>query len=187
MNISDEKRHVYSMMKTITEERRELTRIYYDLKLRLDELDKLELRGLEDLSVKGYVDLHNANELKAVTTNIRREAEHVIKRIEKEIIADPVEKIIIPKAEIELEKEKEDKQRVVGAGLSSEKATGIIAHILKEHGAPMTVKDLFDEFSRRVGMLVTRNNFRNNILPRAAKRNRSIDNISRGFYQYLKQ
>lgn len=186
MNISEEKRYIYSMMNTITDERRELTKIYYDLKTRLSELDKLQREGLDELSIEGRVDLHNSRKLALMSSNIRREAEHTIKKIEREIAPEPEVAVTIPKAEIEIEKEKVSRRHVTTV-LTSERAAGIIAHILKESEIPMAVKDLFDAFNEKLDVPVTRNNFRNNILPRAAKRNRNIDNISRGFYQYLKR
>lgn len=187
MNISDEKTFIYSMMRDITEERRELTKIYYDLKSRLDELNRLEIRGLADTPIKGIVDLHNEKDALRVISNIKREAEHSIKKIEQEaeLKINPPEKTVIPKAEIEIEKEKVNKKTGRNSRISLDEYAGVIAHILKESEVPIAIKDLFDAVNERLNGAVTRNNFNNNILPRSMKKNKNISKASRGYYQYL--
>jgi hypothetical protein len=185
MNIAEEKVYIYSMMRDITEERRDLTKIYFELKSRLDELNRLELRGLEDLSVKGYVDLNKSRNTETAIINIQREASHAINKVQQEANPEPEEKTVIPKLEIEREKDEIAKKSRKSTGLPLEKVAGFIAHVLKEHGVPMSVKDLYEEVNERAENQITRNNFRNNMLPRAAKLNSKINNVSRGFYQYL--
>lgn len=182
MNTSEEKKFIYTMMQTITEERRELTKIYYELKSRLDKIDALERRGLEDLSIKGYVDLHNSNNVKAISDNLNREVNHIVKKLEQ----SPKPKEKISQKIIHEAKDAETSSRTQ-RGLPLERAAGIIAEVLREHGIPMSVKDLYDEVSKRIeqdGGYVKRANFRNNILPRARNLNKNIENVSRGFYQY---
>jgi len=64
------------MMKDITEERRKLSDQYFSLKERLDDLIKLEQRGIEQLSTKGFFDLFNDRETNIQITNVNREVNH---------------------------------------------------------------------------------------------------------------
>lgn len=182
MKTSDEKKYIYAMMQIITEERRELTKIYYELKSRLDEIDTLERSGLEDLSILGYVDLHNSKNVKTISDNLHREVKHIIQKLEQ----PPKSEGKISQRAISEAKDNEALRRK-NKGLPLEKAAGIIADVLKEHGIPMAAKDLYEEVSKRVeqaGGYIRRANFRNNILPRARNLNKNIENVSRGFYQY---
>lgn len=187
MNISEEKTYLYEMMRNVTEERRELTKIYYELKSRLDDLIMLETRGLEETPIKGIVDLHNARDVQRVASNLRRETENTIGRIEREaeIKGTPLEKTVIPKVEIDIEKEKEAKKTRKNSGLTIDKAAGIIAHTLKEYGAPIKAKELYELVNAQLEVPITRSNFSNNVLPRSSKVNKRINNVSRGFWQYL--
>ena len=83
MNISEEKRFVYEMMRTIMEERRILTDTYFSLKKRLDDLEELQKRGLDTLSLKGYLDMHNEQESLKILENTKRELTHVTEKLEK--------------------------------------------------------------------------------------------------------
>jgi len=180
MNISEEKEHLYSMMREITEERRRLTEIYFSLKQRLDSLNTLEVRGLEDLSIKGYVDLFNNRDRKQVTTNLEREMNAVKEKAEKE-----EEKIDykIPKKEIEIERDKRPKR---SAYLNLDKVMGTISYVLKNSDVPMSLKDLHSNVQKESDMEIKINNFRNNILPRAIQKNKNIQRATRGYYQYVR-
>lgn len=84
MNISDEKKYIYDMMRTVVEERRILTDIYFSLKERLNDLDELERKGLSDLSIKGYVDLQNERNQTQMLENTQRELAHLKQKLETE-------------------------------------------------------------------------------------------------------
>lgn len=188
MDISKEKEYLYEMMRDITNERRKLSDMFYELKVRLDEIIKLETKGIDSVPTKGIVDLHNARDAKRMISNIERQSAHEIKKIEKEaeLKANPIEKTVIPKVEIEIEKEKESKQnKSRKGGLSVDKAAGIIAHILKEKGVPMKSKDLYELVNKQLDSPITRSNFSNNVLPRSSKVNSKINNVSHGYWQYL--
>lgn len=189
MNISDEKKYLYEMMREITTERRRLTDMFYELKPRLDELIRLETKGLDRVPIKGIVDLHNAQDASRQISNIQRQADHAIQAVkqEAEIKFNPVEKEIIPKAEIEIEKEKEVKQTQSrrGKGMSLDKAAGVIAHILKDKGIPLKAKDLHELVNEQVDTPIELGNFTKNTLPRSSKLNPRINNVSRGYWQYL--
>ncbi|MEG0733081.1 MAG: hypothetical protein RR470_11830 [Vagococcus sp.] len=68
MDNSSEKKHVYEQMKMIIEERRELTKQYYDLKERLTLLDHSKSK-IESVKVEDF-----KNEKK--TDNIKKESEY---------------------------------------------------------------------------------------------------------------
>jgi hypothetical protein len=181
MNISDEKEHVYSLMREITQERRKLTDIYFSLKERLDDLNKLEQRGLGELSLKGYIDLKNQHDKEIAVGNIERESKRAIEKI---VIEDkPKENNIIPKAEIERQKEKDSPSKR-SSKINLDKIVGYIVSILKEHGTPMRAKDLYDEVNVRLETELEIKNFYSNILRRACLRSNKIQKAYRGFYQY---
>lgn len=180
MNISEEKEHLYSMMREITEERRKLTEIYFSLKQRLDSLNGLEIRGLEDLSIKGYVDLFNSREKNQTITNIEREMSAIKNEAEKK---EKEEEYKIPKKEIEIEKDRYAKK---SAYLNLDKVIGLISHVLKNSDVPMSLKNLHHSVQEVSDVEIKINNFRNNILPRACQKNKNIQRVSRGFYQYVK-
>lgn len=85
LNINEEKAFVYSMMKEITEERRRLTDIYYDMKKRLDDLDRLEIKGVEELSLQGMIELHDARKTALAVANIQRESLRAIEKVQQDI------------------------------------------------------------------------------------------------------
>jgi len=84
MNISEEKKYIYDMMRTVVDERRTLTDIYFSLKERLNDLDELERKGLSDLSIKGYVDLQNERNQTLMLENTQRELAHLKQKLENE-------------------------------------------------------------------------------------------------------
>lgn len=91
MDIGEEKRFIYEMMRTIVEERRTLTDIYFSLKKKLDDLEELERRGLNELSLKGYVDLHNEQNLALTLENTKRELAHITEKLHKQKNEDGTE------------------------------------------------------------------------------------------------
>lgn len=84
MNIREEKRYIYAMMESVTAERRKLGDEYHELRKRLDKLDELEMKGLGDLSVEGYLDLFKKREMQLAASNIKRELEFLQKTRERE-------------------------------------------------------------------------------------------------------
>lgn len=208
MDTLEEKKYIYDMMRDITSERRELTKIYYELKSRLDDLILLETKGLDKTSVKGIVDLHNSRELQQIATNIEREAMGVIRKTEAEGVlntspdsyVDISNEVVSPSAENDHQKEEvkklqadsyvEEEPKKVrlynrSGTASLDKVASIIAHTLKEHGAPMKSKDLYGIVNDRLDTPIKRANFSNNMLPRASKLNPKINNVSHGYWQYL--
>lgn len=82
MVIDEEKRYLYEQMTLVMQERRVLTDVYFELKKRMDELNRLESRGLDELSIKGYVDLHRENTVNRPTANILREMKHTADKVQ---------------------------------------------------------------------------------------------------------
>lgn len=193
MNIDEEKTYIYSMMREITEERRRLTDIYYSLKNRLDSLHQLEQMGLEKLSIKGYIDLYNQyskNQNQIAIANIERETKHVINELSKNNLNNPeqekeeqdlVKEVIIPKSEIEIEKDKEPRKR---SHLNLDKVTDVIISVLKEAGVPMPMQALYEKVCEKLNRDINPHNFRANIMPRAMQKNNKIQRVMRGYYQY---
>lgn len=189
LNISDEKKYLYELMKEITTERRKLTDMYSGLKERLDEISKLEKLGLDEIPIQTIIDFNNSKNAKRRIANIERHTGHTIKKIENEaeLKANPAEREIIPKVEIEIEKEKVSKQSPTrkSKGMPLDKAAGVIAHILKEKGIPLKAKDLHALVNEQVDAPIELGNFTKNTLPRSSKLNPRINNVSRGYWQYL--
>lgn len=192
MNINEEKAHIYSMLQDITAERRKLTDLYFGMKERLDELHKLEQRGLTDLSLKGYVDLYNQHQKRSVeqqVSNIEREAKHVVHKIKEE--AKPVEKELpVPRAVIEEAKALESQSIVRKRGKRSEylnidKVMGNIVFVLKESGKPMANLEVYEKVNAMMDGQIGKQNFKNNILPRTIKKHNKIKKPERGYVQYI--
>lgn len=172
-------------MREITQERRKLTEIYFSLKERLDDLNKLEQKGLSELSLKGYLDLYNLREKEVAVTNVERETKHVIDKLNKESeVPDKIDK-----QNVEVEKDKYYKQTTTKTKrspyLHTDKIIGFIASVLKESPVPIGAKDIHKHVEERMEMEIGINNFRNNIMPRAIKKNKNIQRASHGFYQYV--
>lgn len=193
MNIDEEKEHVYTLMKEITVERRKLTEMYFSLKERLDDLSKLEQRGLTEMSLQGYVDLHNKMQKdysESAIKNIERESQYSIRRIERDNREREAEekRKEEPKFKKEIQEEKNERRASVLKGkknVSIERIASIVSSILRENGAPMSASDLHEELNNRIEQNITRKNFNSNIMYRINKMgNTRIERPTRGYYQY---
>lgn len=106
MNINKEKMYIYEMMQNvilerriIAEERLRLSELYFSLKERLEKLEDLELKGLDNLSLKGYVDLKNEFDETSSLQNLKREMENLKNQIE-EVRSKRIEDEDNPKLEL---------------------------------------------------------------------------------------
>lgn len=182
MNIGEEKKYVYSMMSSVTEERRRLTDIYYGLKDRLDELNKLESRGLDSLDVKGYVDLHNENNKAIMVENIKRETKKVIDEISSEKKEEKEETL---KDKVKKEVVMDSLRRPRENQISIERVISVITTILREYGLPMSTSNLYERVNEKFDGAIKEKNFRNNMLYRIGKMDNNIERVGRGFYQFV--
>lgn len=179
MNVSEEKFYIYQMLRDITKERRQLVDMYYDLKKRLDFLNSLEERGIEDLSLTGYVDLYNQTQKETAVTNIQREADYIVNKIKNEIEEnEAANESIIPKEEIQRAIEKENKNKRI----SREKLNSTITTILKDAGAPIKLTELL----KRINFVLNTNlkgaYLSNKVLPELIEKSK-INKPMRGYYQ----
>lgn len=62
MNIREEKRFLYEAMRSLIEERRELTSEIHTIRIRIDELSKLEETALKDIDLQNYIEMHQKHE-----------------------------------------------------------------------------------------------------------------------------
>lgn len=192
LDIQEEKKFLYEMIADLIADRRQTTDLIHDFKSRLNEIIRLENLGLDKIPIQSIVDLHNAREVQRMTTNIEREANHIIRKTEKEteVKASPIEEVVIPKAEleakIELEKEIEIKQTQTkkGKGMSLSRAADVIVDVLKEKGIPLKAKDLLNLVNERLDTPIELSNFTKNTLPRSSKLNPKINRASHGYWQY---
>ena len=196
MIISDEKKHLYSLMDDITKERRKLTEIYYGLKDRLDELNKLETKGLNELSLDGYIDLHNQRNREAMVNNISREYKSVVDKIKKEGEEVEEREETIPRHEIAESIARDNRNKVYSKvnnskkkpnkndNVSYDKVSKIIISILKEYGRPVSINDIHIKLNELSDKEVSIKNLRNNIIFRLSKENPRVERPMRGFYQY---
>lgn len=201
MNISQEKEYIYKLMREITEERRVLTNLYYDLHKRMADLNKLEETGLTDLSIEGYADLHNKMNKNLIISNQQREAMQIFAESRKEVEEQPVqekpveEKRIIPLEEIDRVKQLDKKSKVKVSKpkkrkriVERKKAVIILKHILLEEGVPVEKKKLYQLFLKHleVGQQdFTYHNFSYNLLPRVQEIDPNIQIINGNMYQYV--
>lgn len=163
MNIVQEKEVIYSLLKDIIREQSRLTDTLNKRLEVLNEMEIVEKKSLkevkEELPLNHYVDMFNR---------------------QNEIVQNKRD-YIIDKKEIEREKDKDGKKSPY---LNRDKVAGIIVNVLKEKGIPMSVKDIHSQVEDKLGREITMHNFRNNILPRACVKHRTISKAMRGYYQY---
>lgn len=182
MNIREEKEYCYQMMREISQERRKLTEMYYGLKERLDNLDKLEQRGLDDLDIKGYVDLYNERNKDIIVSNVKRETDSIIQNLEKDI-----KKENASKAEKEndfIEEKKPVKRKGSFTRVSTERSFSAIVEVLKEQGVPCDFKTLQKLAEEKMGVSVNQHNFRYAIIPKLMEENKKVTRPTKGFLQY---
>jgi hypothetical protein len=89
MNINEEKMYCYQMMKDITDERRRLSEMYMSLKNRVDELTRMEEKGVNELATKGFFEFFNDRETTIHITNVNRETQATVKKFEEKEIPTP--------------------------------------------------------------------------------------------------
>jgi hypothetical protein len=178
MNIDEEKIYIYKMLRDITKERRQLVEMYFDLKKRLDFLNLMEERGVEELNITGYVNLYNQTQKEIAVTNIKRETEHIIEKIENNI--EEIETPIIPKEEIQRVIEHENK----GKRLSKEKVQSTVISILKDAGAPLKLSEIIKRTNFVLSSNLKSGYFSNIIIPDLLKNSNKVEKPATGFYQY---
>lgn len=187
MNITEEKAFIYEMMKDITKERRLLFDAYFDLKKRIDFLNSLEEKGIEELSIEGYLDLHRKSQKETIINNIKRETDHQIQKIEKEYIIEESrkneenqEKSIIPTPIISEAVHQERKKR---GNLSKEKVATTTISVLKDAGVPLKLSELINRVGVILDAKISKSSFQNTTLPELMEKDK-LDRPMRGFYQY---
>lgn len=112
MNVGEEKVFLYGMMKDITEERRRLTDMYFSLKERVDELHKLEEKGLSEISTKGFIDLFNDRETQIRIANVNREMQYAKER-EKELMKPRYDKVAETLERGQADREAAEKEKAI--------------------------------------------------------------------------
>ena len=93
---------------------------------------------------------------------------------------------IIPIAEIEREKDRLPRR---SSQANIDRVKGIVVSMLKKVGKPVHVKEIHVNLNKKLKANdegeVNITNLRNNILPRIMKSNKSIQRVTRGYYQYI--
>lgn len=172
MNISEEKTHIYGLMKDITEERKRLTDMYYSLKERLDELNSLETRGLDELDVKGYVDLYNENQIVKKSENVRRELEQLTKAKKEP-------------SKAKKEHDQKNKPSSVPNYTSRETVTSAVLEILKEEGIPVKIDLLRQKVNEKLHHNFKASYFNYVLIKRIVEDCEKLNIPNTGFIQYL--
>lgn len=215
MNIVREKEILYTMLENITRERNDLLQLQFDIMRKLDRLDNLEKKETvqpqnaiqappidfevevkndveETIEVPEYIEetIEEVTEEKTAHDVMSEKPIHEI--IEEHnrklgiVEEEEVEKSIIPKVEIEREKDRIGYKRA--SSLNLERVNGLIINILKDNGRPLHIKDIFSELNERLESnsekAIKMANLRNNILPRIVKNNNRVSRVTRGFYQF---
>lgn len=214
MNIVREKEILYTMLENIARERNDLLQLQFDIMRKLDRLDNLEKEETVqpqnvvqappidfEVEVKNNVEetievpetieetIEEVTEEKTVHDIMREKPIHEI--IEEHnrklgIVEEESEQSIIPKVEIEREKDRIGYKRA--SSLNLERVNGLIVNILKDNGRPLHIKDIFNELNNRLESnsekAIKMANLRNNVLPRIVKNNNRVSRVTRGFYQY---
>lgn len=183
MDISGEKQFIYEIMRDITAERRRLTDTYYKLQARLHTLYTYEERGLTDLNLSGYVDLHRrTNEL--LDRSAVQEA-----RQDVEACGVHSEPDRVPFAELDRVKQLDRQHAIKGdadahrprkrrrSTMSSNETTAIILALMQDYGSALTSKELYRLFVAKTGEDMAERSFRSNTLRRAIDQSKRIKTI----------
>jgi hypothetical protein len=194
MNINNEKEMVYQIITELTAERRKLTEERFALtkeigewKERLNELNRLEEKGLDNLDTIGLYELrkkaHNNQEILNVTRETKSLVENMLK--EQTIEEQPKEENkLFTVAEQEKEKDRQVR-RGVGKeqrGFAESQFHKAIS-ILKEAGVPMKADKLKAELEKELGREINYKTFANGILAKLSNHPK-VTKPMRAFYQY---
>mgnify|MGYP001948783479 CR=1 FL=1 len=164
MDIKKEKEYIYRLMSDITDERRKLTDMYFSLRERLNELSKLEERGLTKLSVEGCVELHN-NMYHQESNSLPTEKEERVLKSTKEYVKENINK-------------KSTKEKP-----SLEAIESVISSILMKNGKPMRAQDIYDKMLSETDYYMTKGNFTSNVLYRiVSKGDSKVKRYKHGYY-----
>lgn len=164
LDIRKEKEYIYRLMNDITDERRKLTDMYFSLRERLNELNKLEERGLTRLSVEGCVELHN-NMYHQESNSLPTEKEERVLKSTKEYVEENINK-------------KSMKEKP-----SLEAIESVISSILIRNGKPMRAKDIYNEMLSETNYYITKGNFTSNVLYRIVSKGSSkVKRYKHGYY-----
>jgi hypothetical protein len=154
--------------------------MYYGLKKQLDYLNDMERRGLEDLSITGYVDLYNQTMREVAVTNLKRETEHQIEKIEKSHIIEEKEESVIPKEIVQESVAKENK--IKRTRLTKDKIKSTTLMVLKDAGIPLKMSELMKRTSFVLNEKLSPSTFQSHTMPELMNEGK-IEKVTRGFYQ----
>lgn len=185
MNIQEEKRYIYEMMREITTERRVLSEMYMELKSRLSELDKLQERGFEELDVEGLLELSKNKSSDMMIDNLKRE----MSRIE-EVKGRPV---TIPKEQpkqvevTDIQESKDVEQRInkSDSRIDNIKVMDFIASYIRRTKKKMNSSDMRELIKKELEIDVPKTTM-NNIVFRMTQRHKDIKRVKFGVYGYRK-
>lgn len=163
-------------MKDITEERRKLTEMYFDLKERLDSLTKLEEKGLDELDIKGYIDLRNSTNVERVQANLQRETNRIVG--EMNLNSRPS----LPQQEQqELDKNSHGRKNM---HVSHELVKSAVIEYLKNAGRPVKISDMVEPINKQLDSNLTSHNFCYAVMKRIEKDTDKLSRPMKGYIQY---
>jgi len=197
MNINKEKEYIYNIISELTLERRKLTEERMlltqeigDWKNRLNELNNLEEKGMDNLDIMSFVELKQQAEKNRELLNVKRETENIITNINEKIEVAPIieqkeeENVLFTVAEQEKQKDREARNRVGKTRVKvDEKFAQRAVMILKENGIPTRAKALHEQLEKEFEVELEYRKFANNVM-RLLDNNPKISKPMRGFYQY---
>lgn len=158
MKIEEEKKQIYSLMKEIIQERRELNKVYYELKFRLDQLDSINVSNQSDLASPQNIEVKHVKSIIAGNNRQQRRL-HDFGQKKKSKKNYPFERI-----------------------------AGYIIEMLKEEGTSLNSKKIFDKLQTKYDVYIGYTNLTNNILRKMIELDTfSIEKVGRGLYQYQKK
>lgn len=143
MNISEEKRYVYEMMKDITNERRLLSEMYMELKKRLSELNSLEERGFTDLDVEGFLDYSKNKSSDLLKNNMQRELTR-IEEVRGRSVTHVEEKLVPVEAkDVQSLKDYDDRTNKKDQRVDNIKVIDFIASYMRRTNKKMKSADMY--------------------------------------------
>lgn len=170
MNHNEEKEYYLNLLSNALDERRELTVMINEFRERLNELNRLEKMGLDEIKTRGYVELFQAKQAQA--KELPKPTVDTVTELKLEVKQPPAKKV--------------RKGTYEKHGLHGDKGANMIAYVLKEADKPLHLNDILAEIKRVYGVDLPYKQLSSMLQVIKKKGTAPIIKTGRGVYTYNK-
>jgi hypothetical protein len=173
MNHNEEREMYLNLLNKALDERRELSAMINEFRERLNELNRLEKMGLDEIKTRGYVELFQAKQQLAATNELPKPKVDTVSELRYN--------------DVYKEEEKKNKRGSRGTqdGLFGQKGFSMIEYVLKTADKPLSLQEMREAIHKQYGVEIESKRF-NTLLKKARDKNSLIVNAARGVYTYNK-